>query len=566
MNSNAFLQGVMTFYDAINENVEGIEQVIENINTAFKKSFKNLKLGRIKIKYFAPTNSFEPNGITRDDELVLCDNWSEEGVITKLYTTNENGNVEYFFYPISQQSWDEHEKGIILQIIKNCYIFSGRARVFALMKKCLITDRLTGALNMDGFSKNLGMLCARKMQSQYIAAFLNFKNFKYINKLFGSKQGDIILRYFSLTMQDFIGGDGYLSRLGGDNFVLVIKKERLNELIDFINNFSYDTKVGLESRKYYLNFRMGVYNISDNDGISEIMNKVSTAYNTTRYNGQKDIVFFTPKHLELSLKKNEISTLFPHALADGEFVVYYQPKVALENNRLCGCEALCRWIKNGEVVLPMNFIPVLEDEGTICNLDFYILDKVCADIRRWIDSGIGPVKVSVNFSKLHIHNTHLVEEIMAIIKKYDIDSSYIEIELTEITDTDNLNTMKNFINEMKNAGITTSIDDFGTGYSSLNLLKDLNVDIIKLDKTFFTNINESMPDSSTDKVLVKNIVNMVNELNMEALSEGVETSYQADFLRNIKCSIAQGFLFDKPLAKEEFEKRLLDDSNYKNRC
>lgn len=251
--------------------------------------------------------------------------------------------------------------------------------------------------------------------------------------------------------------------------------------------------------------------------------------------------------------------MFPKALEQEEFLVYYQPKVSLPENRLCGCEALVRWLREGKIVPPMEFLPVLEREGSICALDFYVFEKVCCDIRKWLDTGIEPVRISVNFSKVHLHNLQLAEDIIAVMEKYSVDSKYIEIELTETLSYENYQTLIKFVDAMKKKGIHTSIDDFGTGYSSLNLLKDLNVDIIKLDKSFLQNIEKR---NKQDEIVIKNIVNMVKELDMEVIAEGVETFDQADFLRNINCCMAQGFLYDRPLPQKEFQKRLTGERTY----
>ena len=164
-----------------------------------------------------------------------------------------------------------------------------------------------------------------------------------------------------------------------------------------------------------------------------------------------------------------------------------------------------------------------------------------------------------HFSKNHLHNTHLAQEIIALMQKYQIDSKYIEVELTEMSGYENYATLVSFVQSMRKNGVSTSIDDFGTGYSSLNLLKDLDVDIIKLDKSFLNNLENH---SQSDVIVIKNIVNMVNELHMSVIAEGVETQSQAEFLRKIHCRMAQGFLFDRPLPHDDFEKRLSDRHTY----
>lgn len=563
MENAAFCEGILSFDENLNENADNIDNAVDNINAALKLVAKDIRLARVTMSISAPPSSFEPEGVDMKGDYLFSNKDNEFDGVEKHFVTKEGGRVSVSFFPVRGAGWNDREKAVIGQLIKHCYIVGGRARAVGLMEKSIYIDRMTGVDNTDGFMRYGGMLAATGRLAGFDAVYMNIKNFKYVNKIFGSRQGDMMLRKFSRTMSDFVGNDGKFARLGGDNFVLLIRKERSPELMEFSKGISFEMGEGPSKQNYDLKLRMGVYEAGEGDTMSDIMNKSSIAYNAAKHDERKDVVVFSPVLLEAALHKKEISTLFPKALENGEFVVYYQPKVRLSDNKLCGCEALCRWIRNGKIVPPMDFIPILENEGTICQLDFYVFDAVCVDIRRWIDMGIEPVRVSVNFSKRHLHNKMLADQILGIIRKYDIDSKYVEVELTEMTSAEDLTAMSVFVDRMKENGVGTSIDDFGTGYSSLNLLKDLDVDVIKLDKSFFTNINnEAGTEASTDRIVVKNIVNMVNELNMEAISEGVETHAQADFLRETHCSMAQGFLFDRPLPKDEFEKRLSDGEFY----
>ncbi|MGN1416113.1 MAG: EAL domain-containing protein [Oscillospiraceae bacterium] len=563
MGNEIFCEGILDFYERLNEKAADLDSAVECINEALKPVAESIRLGRVTITFEAPPSCFEPEGVSKKGDYLFGTKGYDDDGVEKHFVTNEGGTFIVALMPVKGEKWNDSEKSVIGKLAKSIYIVSGRARIMGLMEKSLYIDRMTGVDNTDGFMRYGGMLAARGMLKDHTAVYVNIKNFKYVNKLFGSREGDALLRKFSQTMSGFIKDDGKFARLGGDNFILIIKKNRVDDLIAFSDSLFFE--MGEDKQLYNMKLRMGIYEASEGDTMSDIMNKTSVAYNEARYSEQKDVVFFSPMLMEAALHKKEISTLFPKALENGEFVVYYQPKVRLSDNKLCGCEALCRWVRNGKIVPPMDFIPILEAEGSICRLDFYVFETVCADIKRWIEMGSEPVRVSVNFSKRHLHNNQLADQILDIIRKYDIDSSYVEVELTEMTSAEDFNAMSIFVDKMKENGVGTSIDDFGTGYSSLNLLKDLDVDVIKLDKSFFTNINAEDSEASTDRIVVKNIVNMVNELNMEAISEGVETHAQADFLRETHCSMAQGFLFDRPLPKDEFEKRLTDMEFYSDK-
>ena len=259
------------------------------------------------------------------------------------------------------------------------------------------------------------------------------------------------------------------------------------------------------------------------------------------------------------MHQKEISNEFHNAIRNKEFVVFYQPKVDLLTRKLTGAEALVRWIRHKTIVPPMDFIPILEREGTICDLDFYVFETACADIRQWLDAGIEPHRISANFSKLHLRNPELANNVLSIVRKHNVPSKYVEVELTESADFDDNAAMMKFVNAMAENGIAVSIDDFGTGYSTLNVLKDYNITTIKLDKSLLDNVGTP---NSKDDVIVRNVVKMANELNKEIIAEGVETETQAEYLKSIQCNNVQGFLFDKPLVHDDFQKRLTGEVVY----
>ena len=307
--------------------------------------------------------------------------------------------------------------------------------------------------------------------------------------------------------------------------------------------------------------RIGVYDAQATDSINEILHCSSIAMNESRQHPGNDIVYFEKHMLENISHEKEISAMFNEALKRKEFIVYYQPKVSIDEKKLCGCEALVRWNRNGQIIAPGEFLPILEKEASVCQLDFYVFRKVCEDIRSWLDMGYEPVRVSSNFSRLHLGNPHLAQDILSIMQEFNIDSKYIEIELTEASDFEDKVAMQRFVNDLRFNEISVSIDDFGTGYSTFNALKDLNVNVIKLDKSLLDHIGD---DKHHDEVVVKNMVNMINELHLEVVAEGVENTKQLDFLHDAKCSTVQGFIYDKPLSKDEFEQRLSNKTGYQN--
>lgn len=551
--------GFQRFFDALQKNTETVDEMIAVLREHFYWITDELPMGRLTIRFTAPQSVLDLREQNCLFEVYCCTDGYADAFHTETFQTDESGNAVFAFYPPKGTAWTEYERAALRFLAQNIFLILGKTRLIQLMKRISIVDFLTGAANTRGFMQYGEDLYAKGTLSQYVCLFINIKNFNYINQTVGPRQGDAILCKYVQMIQNELDEEEVLSRLGGDNFMALLKKERIDNFLQFISNIRIDVPYLESTKTFDIRARIGMCTIAENQTMGEIMNATSTAINIAKTSGQGDYVWFRPQMLADALHDKEVSLLFPKALESREFVVYYQPKVTLADNQLCGCEALVRWMKNGKTVPPMEFIPVLEKEGSICRLDFYVLETVCMDIRKWLSMGIEPVRVSVNFSKVHLHNENLAEDIITVLRKYEVDAKYIEVELTEMSGYENYETLFAFVQNMKENGVSTSIDDFGTGYSSLNLLKDLNVDIIKLDKSFLNNMENRR---GNDIIVIKNIVNMVNELHMDVIAEGVETTKQADFLRNINCRMAQGFLFDRPLPHDDFQKRLQDQHTY----
>ena len=249
----------------------------------------------------------------------------------------------------------------------------------------------------------------------------------------------------------------------------------------------------------------------------------------------------------------ELMRMLPQAIAKEEFQVYYQPKVDLRNYRLSGAEALCRWIHEGELVPPGKFIPILEKGKAICTLDFYMLDHVCRDLRRWIDEGRQIVRISINLSRRHTMDDNLLDTIMNIIDRYDVPYEYVEVELTETTTDVEFKGLKSIVNGLMERGVQIAVDDFGVGYSSLNLIRELPWNVLKIDRSFLPEGNNKI---SHKTVMLQHVIDLAQGMGLECLAEGVETLDQVRMLKENHCAYAQGYFFDKPMPRPEFEKRL----------
>ncbi|MEG1991673.1 MAG: EAL domain-containing protein, partial [Christensenella sp.] len=252
------------------------------------------------------------------------------------------------------------------------------------------------------------------------------------------------------------------------------------------------------------------------------------------------------------LREKELENNMDAALSSGEFEVYYQPQFNLETGTPVAAEALIRWRSPEKGFMsPAAFIPVFERNGFITKIDMYVLDKVCATLRNRINKGESVMPISINLSRLNMYSDDFVSQLSHVQNRYEIPSELLEFELTEsaLSDTDNDDLIINRMRELKSAGFKISIDDFGTGYSSLNLLRTLPVSIIKLDRLFFTH----SIDNIRERIIIKSVISMAQQLGITVIAEGVETQAQADFLKTIsKNIIVQGFLYARPMPTNDF--------------
>lgn len=519
-------------------------------------------IGYIHCIYYVPVSQFAPNGISGEftayHDTARLPTIPSTTDFSETMSTGEQGSFTFQAHPVDGHSFTDNEKQLVQLLSWDFFILSGRAHLIGNTRKAAISDPMTGAYNQAG----IFMFCQQVIGgnlADYTAYFINLKNFKYVNKSTSSQQGDLALKMYVNKISQFINDKEIVARLGGDNFFVLTKKVHQEEFISQFSNCEMTLGQGPKPVNIRIQARMGVYPIEDKVEIHDALNNAAMSLQAARAIKTRDVVFFSKEMLVRAMHQKEISNEFHNAIRNKEFVVFYQPKVDLLTRKLTGAEALVRWIRHKTIVPPMDFIPILEREGTICDLDFYVFETACADIRQWLDAGIEPHRISANFSKLHLRNPELANNVLSIVRKHNVPSKYVEVELTESADFDDNAAMMKFVNAMAENGIAVSIDDFGTGYSTLNVLKDYNITTIKLDKSLLDNVGTP---NSKDDVIVRNVVKMANELNKEIIAEGVETETQAEYLKSIQCNNVQGFLFDKPLVHDDFQKRLTGEVVY----
>lgn len=471
--------------------------------------------------------------------------------------TTKGGNlVTYtFFQRTGETDWTQEETEKLFVLAKMVYVFNGRVRTLRMVEKLVYYDRDLKIPNLTYFLKHTGKLVSQGNIGDYAACYFNLRHFSPINQQYGREKGTEIMSFFIQHLAACLSGDEIVCRIGGDNFITLFLKSHLEDVMVCLSATEYTATDPLDIH-LLLTTSAGYYMIPENcTAVTDIMDCVCSAVNIARNLTKESYVFYDEQLRNRVNESKSMQDMFPEAIRRQEFLVYYQPKYNINTNKIIGAEALCRWFHDGTLIPPGRFIPILEQSKAICALDFYMLEHVCMDIRKWLDEGRPVVKVSVNLSRCHFDDMDLLNVIMEIIDKYQVPHKYIEIELTETTTDVNFNDLKRIVHGLKEQEISTAIDDFGIGYSSLNLLRELPWDVLKIDKSFLA----ENPDSPRqNQVMLKHIIAMTRELGIECIVEGVETPEHVKLLKGQDCCLAQGFLFDKPMQKKDFEAKLED--------
>lgn len=551
------------FFMAIPETVSSIEELSGYIAKSVPPVCNSFGIGKIELCLNNPSSPYEER-IKDNITMLYC--FSEGYVnspVSNTYSTHSGGTVDIRFYPRELIVWNNGDLDYLKFFASIINALCGKAGLAKLANISSVTDSVTGIANTEGISVFLARCREKEMETSYTAVYSNIKNFKYFNQQLGARYGDVILKKYAQHLKDFLRRDEICARLSDDTYLAVVKTERTDKLLDFISDIRLRLNIGNMVNTFNIQSKTCIYAIAQGDTASSILYNISIAINLAKGTPNSDHIRFEPSMLDDLKREKEISESFSKAIALKEFDVYYQPKLDLSDDSLCGCEALVRWSRADKLLAPSDFLSVLEKDGTICALDLYVLEEVCIKLRAWLDLGLTPVRISTNFSKVHLHNRFLAEDIMGIINKYSIPPEYIEIELTESSGYADFTSLSDFIKRIKSYGVHTSIDNFGTGYSSLKLISDLEIDAIKIDKSFIKDTNAMLSDGRTtlkhapnNAVVIKAIIDMAHALDIKVICSGVENDAQKQLLIQLGCDMIQGFIYDKPLPHGEFQKRL----------
>ncbi len=461
--------------------------------------------------------------------------------------------VTYNIYLYGDKQWNDDEYKSFSLLVDILSFHMERFLLNTVVRESTLKQYLTGLPNSGGFLVFASKLCESGDIMLYDSFYFNLKSFGLYSRRYGIAEGDEIMKRYANKLKGFFNKDEIVAHLGGDNYTALVKKERTKDFLNFLSGVDvYGIRNGKEE-PIKIAAVCGVYAVDDSlKDAGQLLSRAAMALNYAKNEANKPYVFVNKAMSTRIYRQKQIEDRYEEALENDEFRIYLQPKVDTITGEIVGAEALSRWFCNGIVLYPTEFIPILEQEGMVASLDLYVLKKACEFISDWQKRGIPTVPISVNFSRRDLSYKRIVEEIIEVIDKYGIDRKFIEIEVTETVSEDERALMTSFLSKLKDAGINTAIDDFGTGYSSLSTLRDFPVKVIKIDKTFIGNDNLS----KNDEIVLKNIITMSKELGIDVVTEGVEREDQIELLKGVGCHIVQGFFYDNPMPKPDFEKRL----------
>ena len=424
-------------------------------------------------------------------------------------------------------------------------------------------DTLTGLISFGRFHEEVERIILANKTTNYMMMYTDFENFKYFNYKYGYTVGDQLLKDFcsSVISNAKEKHNLYFTRVVSDQFLMfrpaTRERDDFQKIIEETEKINQEFMLRQKEKfpKSNVTLRTGIYYITPECmSASYAIDAANYARQKVNQDGEKSSVrFYDNKMQKFRALENDIINDMKEAMEQRQFKVYFQPKYSVKDHVITGAEALIRWEReNGEILSPNSFIPIYENNGKIIDLDFYVFETVVKFISDNLKAGRKQVPVSINASSLHAADPQTIDLYMDILKKYDVDPSMVEIELTETAVVTEYESVRELFDEFQLHGIKTAMDDFGSGYSILNTIVDIPVDVIKIDRGFII----SCLESDRGIYFLKHLIDMIRNLGYQLICEGVETDQQIEVLKQIGCDEIQGYWYSKPLKMKDYEKLL----------
>ena len=411
-------------------------------------------------------------------------------------------------------------------------------------------DELTGLTSKYRFYENVASAVQNNTGNQNYLIYLNISNFKVFNDLFGRPKGDQILKEIANLLIKITNDKNLCSRINSDWFCFYLPQNDFSE--DLLNNITAKLNLKFKSETMPIIIHYGVYQLSQkSQNISQAAGCAKRALKSIKDESIKTIAYYDNAFMEKEEKDRKITKAFDSALKNGEFKIFLQPQIS-SDNELKGAEALVRWINSdNEIIPPGEFIDTLEKTGLISRLDNNVWEQAAELLKKWQGTEKEKLYLSINISVKDFNYLDVYSICTDLTKRYNIPPQKLRLEITESVIMSNPEVILGIIRRLREYGFYIEVDDFGKGYSSLSLLKDIEVDMIKIDMDFL----QKTKNTVKSEIILESIISMSKRLNIDVLTEGVETKAQQEFLTSVGCNMFQGYYYDKPLSVENFDSR-----------
>lgn len=420
------------------------------------------------------------------------------------------------------------------------------------MHRCVDMDALTGIYNRETFYRRAAEMLKENSGTAYDMIFFDISGFKAVNDLFCMGAGNLVLQTAAAYFRALAGEDGLCSRMEADHFILCLPKARVD--MDAIMD-GLDSIIQSLGNSHAIMFYAGVYPVDDPFlPVEQMCDRARMALGYIKGSHVARYACYNSGMSDLLAEEQMMVRNMDFALQERQFCIYLQPVYNLRTNAVASAEALVRWNhpRHG-LILPNRFIPVFERNGFIARLDRFVWEEACRFLQEQKNSGRQVIPVSVNVSRLDFYNLDLLDFLLGLMKKYGLETWMLKLELMERAYTDNPFRLNEVVRAFRAKGFSVAMDNFGSGLSSLSMLKNLPVDMLKIDMAF----GHEAEKSERAGIVLKSLVSMAKKLGMDVAAEGVETKAQADYLAGIGCDMVQGYYYSHPLPEAEFEKLLM---------
>lgn len=433
-----------------------------------------------------------------------------------------------------------------------------KIRVEEQLRHYVYYDPLTELPNRKMMLEKLN-ISLKDLNMRVAILFIDLDGFKSINDNYGHQVGDKVLKNVAAdTLKDVIGAEDIISRVGGDEFIIILSNLKSNT---YVQEIAERIQTSLKKPFIYndefliVGASIGVSIAPDNgDNSDTLIRKADLAMYEVKENGGYDYAIYSSKMEDKVIDKLEMKMKLNKAVHNNEFLIYYQPIMDLKSMNVLNSEALIRWRQGDKIISPIEFIPIAKSVGEIISIDNWMLKNACAQCKKWNELGLEEINISVNTSYSQLKQPEFVSIVQNILETYSLESQYLNLEITEDEAMEDCETIIEILTQLKNMGIKISLDDFGTGYSSLSYVNRLPIDKIKIDKSLIMNLEKNYKNI----MIVKSIIEMGHSLNIKIVAEGIETKKQLNILNELECDYIQGYLIGEPMESWRFEDKFIN--------